>query len=59
MKRIELFAKALNHAVEVSVGYPMSPTGMYRCEEYEYIDPEGKPQGDLSMFKTFVLFVCF
>ena len=44
MNRIELFKKALTRATEVC-GYPPSPTGMYRCEEYEYIDADGNPQG--------------
>jgi len=39
--------KKFDHAFEKAVlqGYPRSPTGMYRCEEYEHFDPEDKPQG--------------
>tara|TARA_R110000851_G_scaffold99641_2_gene214806 strand:+ start:1118 stop:1420 length:303 start_codon:yes stop_codon:yes gene_type:complete len=44
LTRLEKFDYALKNAVE-NCGYPSSPTGMYRCESYEYVDPEGKPQG--------------
>ena len=44
LTRLEKFDYALKNAVE-NCGYPSSPTGMYRCESYEYIDPDGKPQG--------------
>ena len=40
MTRSDRFKQALVFAVDIC-GYPVSATGMYRCEEYEYIDPNG------------------
>ena len=44
MTRSEHFKQALIFAVYVC-GYRVSATGMYRCEEYEYINPSDIPCG--------------
>jgi hypothetical protein len=40
---IKLYAMADKQATRK--GYPISPTGMYQCEEYDIIDENGKGEG--------------